>query len=744
MAAPSHSHITLTIEGMSCAACSTRLEASLQKLPGVQEAHVNLTTEKATITGTASINELISAIEATGFTASLTEAKTSFQAETERKERHRKARRILQRDLIISASLWGVIMLLPMGLKMAHALPAYLSPYLQWGLATVALLGPGRRFYQTGIPALIKRSPNMQSLVAIGTLAAYFYSSLVTFFPAILPEATRHLYFEAAIGIITLVLLGRVLEVHAKGKTSAALEALTKLQPQEAHVQRDGMLIDLPIEQIQPGDILTIRPGERIPLDGCILSGESHIDESMITGEPLPVFRTVGETIIGGTINQEGALSCKATAIGADTMLARIITMVEQAQNGKLPIQSLVDKVTLWFVPAIIALAAITFLFWLLLGPAPSFSYALVNAIAVLIAACPCAMGLATPTAIMVGTGKGAELGILLRKGEALQTLEATRIVAFDKTGTLTEGRPHLTDFHIFTPQNRSALLALIASVERHSEHPLAHAIIQKAEAQKLPSCSISHFRAITGMGVEAYDEEGASIHIGNAAFMQTLSLTNTVATALANTLSTQGRTPIYVAYKGEIAALLAISDPLRPSAKQTISALKSRGIRTALITGDVTPTARYIAEQAGVEDVIAELLPHEKSEAVQKLQQRHGPLTFVGDGINDAPALAQADTGIAICHGTDIAIEAADIVLTSETLMSIPHAISLSRSTLSIIRQNLFWAFAYNIILIPLAAGILYPATHLLLSPLWAAGAMALSSVFVLSNTLRLRHFSP
>ncbi|MBA5728000.1 heavy metal translocating P-type ATPase [Bombella mellum] len=740
------SPVQLRIDGMSCASCSTRVEKTLQDVMGVRTASVSLATGTAHVTGTAAHQTLIEAIERIGFAATLLEQENGPEAMRDRQERLRQSMSLQWRDLKIAALLWFIIMLMTMG----HGLglvPPRLQPFIQWGCASVALLGPGRRFFRNGIPTLLRSAPNMNSLVALGTGAAYLYSSLAVFFPSLLPEGTRNLYFDTVLGILTLVLLGRLMEARAKGRTSTALEKLVHLQPQKAHLLTgDGDRI-VPVSDVKPGDTLLVRPGERVPLDGLILEGESHLDESLLTGEPLPVRRMTGDTVIGGTINQEGVLTIRATATGADTMLARIVSMVAQAQGSKLPIQSLVDRVTLWFVPTIILLAVLTFILWLWLGPAPSLGHAVVNAIAVLIAACPCAMGLATPTAIMVGTGTAAEMGLLFRRGEVLQTLEKTRLVAFDKTGTMTCGQPRLTDFFLLDGTTcpdpdmaENHLLALAAATERQSDHPVARAIIRAAEDRDLPAVRTGHARIIAGLGIEAQDDEGHDINIGSHAYMKTLGLYNAEANRLAGAFSQKGTSPLFMAHRGKLVALMGIADPIRPSAVRAVAALRAQNIHTAMITGDIETTARHIANLAGIEKVIAHVMPHEKSQAVETLREEHGSVAFVGDGINDAPALARADTGLAVSHGTDIAIEAADLVLTGENLMGVPNAIALSRATMTIIRQNLFWAFAYNIVLIPVAAGLLYPFTGTLLSPALAAGAMALSSVFVLSNTLRLR----
>jgi heavy metal translocating P-type ATPase len=616
------------------------------------------------------------------------------------------------------------------------------SWYLQFALTSAVLFGPGLRFYRKGIPALARLAPDMNSLVALGTAAAYGYSLVATFAPGALPSGTTFVYYEAAAVIVTLILLGRWLEARAKGRTSRAISRLVGLQPKTAHVVRAGMATDVPVADVRPGDLIEVRPGEQVPVDGTVTEGASWIDESMLSGEPLPVEKAIGSPVTGGTVNQTGAFTFQATAVGDATMLAQVIRMVEAAQGGKLPIQALVDKVTLWFVPAVMALAALTFIVWLIFGPDPALTFALVNAVAVLIIACPCAMGLATPTSIMVGTGRAAELGILFRKGEALQGLQRVKVVALDKTGTLTEGKPQLTDLELAAGFQRAEVLAAVAAVEAKSEHPVARAIVAAAKAEGLPRPDLTDFTSVTGFGVTG-TANGQAIAVGADRFMAKLGIDVGPFAAIAARLGDEGKSPLYAAMGGKLAAVLAVADPIKASTPQAIRALQDLGLKVAMITGDNARTASAIARQLGIDEVVAEVLPDGKVAAVRRLKS-FGPVAFVGDGINDAPALAEADLGLAVSSGTDIAIEAADVVLMTGRLTAIPDAIALSRATMGNIRQNLFWAFAYNAALIPVAAGVLWPSFGILLSPIFAASAMALSSVFVLANALRLRRFAP
>jgi heavy metal translocating P-type ATPase len=741
--------VDLAIEGMTCASCVARVERALSAVPGVASASVNLATERATVTGTADTALLQRAVEAAGYGGRLVRPSAAGDAEgVARKEAEEG---LLRRDLTIAAALSLPVFALEMGSHLfapihhliMNTIGMQTSWVLQFVLTTLVLLGPGRRFYLKGYPALWRLAPDMNSLVAVGTTAAFAYSVVATFLPGLLPSGTVNVYYEAAAVIVTLILLGRFLEARAKGRTSQAISRLISLQPPMARVRRGDTVVEVPIAEVRKGDLLDLRPGERVPVDGEVTAGDSWIDESMITGEPAPVAKAAGASVTGGTVNQTGALTFRATAVGEATMLAQIIRMVEAAQGGKLPIQGLVDRITLWFVPVVMGLAALTFAIWLILGPDPALTFGLVNAVAVLIIACPCAMGLATPTSIMVGTGRGAELGVLFRKGEALQALQSVRVVALDKTGTLTAGKPALTDLILAPGFDRAEVLALVATVEARSEHPIARAIVTAAEAEGVSLPVVSGFASETGFGVTAM-AGGVPVQIGADRYMARLGLEVALFAEDAERMGAEGKSPLYAAIGGRLAAMMAVADPIKPTTPAAILALHELGLKVAMITGDNARTAQAIARQLGIDVVVAEVLPGGKVEAIQRLRRDHGPLAFVGDGINDAPALAEADVGLAIGTGTDIAIEAADVVLMSGRLTGVPDAIALSRATMGNIRQNLFWAFVYNAALIPVAAGVLYPAFGILLSPVFAAAAMALSSVFVLGNALRLRRFQP
>ncbi|WP_187788202.1 MULTISPECIES: heavy metal translocating P-type ATPase [unclassified Salmonella] len=741
--------VELAVEGMTCASCVGRVEKALKAVPGVTEATVNLATERATVRGVAAAQDLIAAIEKVGYEASPVD--TGAHADEEAVEKKDAERAKLKRDLTLAAVLALPVFVLEMGSHMIPGMHEWVAAtigiqqswYLQFVLTLLVLAIPGWRFYEKGFPALFRLGPDMNSLVAVGTAAAFGYSMVATFAPGLLPAGTVNVYYEAAAVIVALILLGRFLEARAKGRTSEATKRLVGLQAREAHVLRDGSIVDIPINDVALGDIVEVRPGERVPVDGEVTEGRSFVDESMITGEPIPVEKTQGSTVVGGTVNQKGALTLRATAVGGQTMLAQIIRMVEQAQGSKLPIQAVVDKVTLWFVPAVMLAAVLTFLVWLVFGPSPALSFALVNAVAVLIIACPCAMGLATPTSIMVGTGRGAEMGVLFRKGEALQLLKDAKVVAVDKTGTLTEGRPVLTDLEIAEGFDRSQVLAKVAAVESRSEHPIARAIVESAVEGGIALPTMTDFDSVTGMGVRA-TVNGARVEVGADRFMRELGLDVGAFAGTAERLGNEGKSPLYAAIEGRLAAIIAVADPIKSSTPTAIAALHQLGLKVAMITGDNARTAQAIARQLGIDEVVAEVLPAGKVEAVRRLKASHGQITYVGDGINDAPALAEADVGLAIGTGTDVAVESADVVLMSGNLQGVPNAIALSKATIGNIRQNLFWAFGYNTALIPVAAGVLYPAYGLLLSPIFAAGAMAVSSVFVLGNALRLRRFQP
>jgi heavy metal translocating P-type ATPase len=657
----------------------------------------------------------------------------------------------LRRMTLVAAVFTLPVFILEMGSHLIPALHSWIMNSLgmgvNWGiqfvLTTVVLAWPGRQFYLKGFPALFKGAPDMNSLVALGSSAAWGFSTVALFAPSLLPDGTRVVYFEAAAVIVTLILLGRFLEARAKGRTGQAIRKLVGLRAKTAQVERDGQLVELPVDDIVVGDLIQARPGEKIAVDGVVVKGASYVDESMITGEPIPVEKLADAEVVGGTINGSGALMFRATKVGGDTMLAQIIRMVEEAQGAKLPIQDLVNRITLWFVPAVMGVAALTFLTWLLVGPDPALSFALVAAVAVLIIACPCAMGLATPTSIMVGTGRAAELGVLFRRGDALQTLNDVTTVALDKTGTLTEGHPELTDLTITKGFEEADVLRLVASVEAMSEHPIAAAIVQHAKQNGLALASIDDFSSITGFGVSAVIE-GRKVFVGADRLMSREGIDLDAVKSVGETLGKEGKTPLFAAIDGQLAAVIAVSDPIKASTAEAIGTLHDLGLKVAMITGDNEATAQAIAAKLGIDEVVAEVLPEGKVAAIERLQTGGSKVAFVGDGINDAPALARADVGIAIGTGTDVAIESADVVLMSGDLKGVVNALHISQRTMRNIRQNLFWAFGYNALLIPVAAGVFYPVAGLMLSPALAAGAMALSSVFVLSNALRLRWVAP
>lgn len=739
----------LAISGMTCASCVSRVERVLKKQPGVVAANVNLATERANVSynpDEVSADALAQAVTRAGY-----ETRPMEAMDHAGHHHHDEDVQSLTRDFIIAAVLTLPLFILAMAPEFFMPLQDYLDQHIgmqtlriiECALASIVLFGPGWRFYATGVPALLHAAPDMNALVALGTFAAWSYSVVATFAPEIFPAGTAQVYFEAAAVIVTLILLGRLLEARAKGAAGAAIERLLGLAPETAHVLRDGTPVDVPLSAVVPGDLVLIRPGERVPLDGEVTDGASFVDQSMLTGEAEPVRKAVGDEVVGGTINTSGSLTVKVTKVGADTVLARIIKMVEQAQGAKLPIQALVDKVTGWFVPAVIGIAVLTFIVWLVAGPQPSFSYAIVNMVAVLIIACPCAMGLATPVSIMVGTGRGAELGILFRQGAALQNLRDVGVIAFDKTGTLTKGHPELTDLSVAAGFTENEVLALAAAVEMNSEHPVGKAIVEAAKARGLALPKVEAFEAIAGFGVTA--QAGAKkVALGADRFMAKLGVDIAPFAETAARLANDGKSPLFAAIDGRLAGVLAVADPVKPSAAKAIAALKAQGLRCAMISGDRKATAEAIARSIGIETVIAEVLPDGKVAALESLRAGRRKLAFVGDGINDAPALAAADVGIAVGTGTDVAIESADVVLMSGELDAVVSAVALSRATLKNIAQNLVWAFGYNVVLIPVAAGVLYPAFHILLSPMLGAGAMAFSSVFVVTNALRLKRFRP
>ncbi|MDI5984226.1 heavy metal translocating P-type ATPase [Halomonas sp. M4R5S39] len=744
--------LELTVKGMSCASCVGRVERKLAGVPGVLDASVNLATSTATLKVIAEAvtpQALIEAVQAAGYDA---EAASDAPDRSDR-EREAREREIseLKRAVTIAGVFTLPLFVLEMGSHFIPGLHHWLQMsmgqqnlfYLFFVLASIVQFGPGLRFYQKGWPALMRGGPDMNSLVMLGTSAAWGYSVVATFLPQVLPAGTVNVYFEASAVIILLILVGRYFEAIAKGRTSEAIKALMKLQAKTARVVRDGQEMEIGIDEVRQGDVVLVRPGEKVPVDGQVIDGSSFVDESMITGEPVPVRKEAGVDVVGGTINKVGSFTFEATKVGADTLLAQIVRMVEQAQGSKLPIQAMVDKVTNYFVPAVIAAALVTVGIWLIFGPAPALTFALVNGVAVLIIACPCAMGLATPTSIMVGTGKAAKMGVLFRKGEALQSLRDAKVIALDKTGTLTRGRPELTDLVVANDVDEADTLRLVASVERQSEHPIAEAIVNAAKARGLEPATTQDFEAIPGFGVAA-QVDGHRVDVGADRYMRKLGLDVEVFAKTAHRLADEGKSPLYAAIDGRLAAIIAVADPIKESTPAAIRALHAEGLQVAMITGDNRRTAEAIARRLGIDKVVAEVLPDGKVDAVKSLQAEGGLVAFVGDGINDAPALAQADVGIAIGTGTDIAIESAEVVLMSGDLRNVPNAIALSRATIRNIKQNLFWAFAYNTVLIPVAAGALFPAFGILLSPIFAAVAMAASSICVLTNALRLKGFRP
>lgn len=729
--------LRLEIDGMSCASCVGRVERALLSAGGVTHAQVNLATKTAAVRlsgAKITADEVIAVIDQAGYPARPLRSQSMQDARLDDELRE------TTRRLRIAVLLTLPVLVLAMGW---HVVPAWAdvlnsraSWLVQFVLTTIVLIWPGRAFYTKGVPALLKAAPDMNTLVAIGTAAAWAFSTVALFARHLLPPAAVGVYFEAAAVIVTLILLGHKLEASAKGRTGDAVRKLIGLRPKNARILRGRQTVDIDVDDIIVGDLLQIRPGERLPADGIVEDGQSYVDEAMLTGEPVPVLKSIGLRVTGGTINGSGALTVRAEKVGADTALAQIITMVQDAQGARLPVQDIVTKITMWFVPAVLCIAALTILCWLVFGPDPALGFALVTGVSVLIVACPCAMGLATPMSIMVGTGRAADLGVLFRKGDALQALQGVRTVAFDKTGTLTIGRPELTTFHVTEGFVAHDVIAKIISVEVLSEHPIAQAVVAYGKAQGAVALVASDFVAITGRGAQGY-VDGTLVCIGGAQMMADLGVGIDGFEHRADAAAALGHSVFYGAIDGQVACLLAVSDPIKPAAKPTVAALHAMGLKTVLISGDTQAAARAVAAQIGILNVVADVLPAGKVAALDVLQ---GPVAFVGDGINDAPALAHASVGIAIGTGTDVAIESADVVLVSGDISAVGQAFAISRATLRNIRQNLFWAFAYNAALIPIAAGLFYPVFGVLLSPMLAAGAMALSSVFVVTNALRLR----
>lgn len=744
--------ISLSIRGMSCASCVSRVERALSQLDGVLQVSVNLATEKANVQflhGVVSLADFQQTVQEAGYDVLLISG-----ADIEMLLGREKALKEGDFNRLKRRFIWGIILLVPvlalaswkmMGLSSLFLFGYDFNYYLQFLFQTPLQFWIGWPFYSGAWKRLKQKSADMNTLIAMGTSAAYFYSVLATFFPHFFvgEELKADVYYDTAGTIIVLILLGRLLEARAKGQTSEAIKRLMGLQAKTARVIRHGQEKDIPIEEVIIGDTVVVRPGEKIPVDGIIKEGYSAVDESMVTGEALPVEKGPDQEVIGGTINKTGMFKFEATKVGKDTMLARIIKMVEEAQGSKPPIARLADIIAAYFVPAVMGVAVITFIIWFFWGPYPRLNYALLNFVAVLIIACPCALGLATPTSIMVGTGKGAENGILIRSGEALETAYKLTTIVLDKTGTLTRGQPSVTDIIPLDDFKREEILRYAASAERGSEHPLGEAIVAQAKEENIQFVDLTDFKSLTGLGIEAF-LDGQYILLGNMRLMKERGLFNEELEKIGAEFSNQGKTLMFVALNNKIAGLIAVADTLKENSKEAVETLHKLKLEVVMITGDNHKTAAAIAHQIGIDRILAEVLPADKAGEIKKLQTGGKKVGMVGDGINDAPALAQADVGIAIGTGTDVAMESADITLISGDLRGVVTAIALSKATIKNIKQNLFWAFAYNTLLIPIAAGILYPFFGLLLNPMLAAAAMALSSVTVVSNALRLRRFRP
>lgn len=734
---------TISIGGMSCAACVRRVERALLSVPGVKDATVNLATSKATIihvpSGATAV-ELKETLDAAGY-------QLLGVAEDAGSDPIEAARQKEQQDLKVKLAVGFVLTALIHAGSAPHFFPVLAEiPHHQilvalFIMATPAVFWVGDRFFIGAWKAAKQHTTDMNTLVAVGALSAYLYSSLVTFFPQFFAAAgiTPHVYFDGAAMIVTLILLGRFLEARAKGKTSLAIKRLMGLKPKTARVVKDGREIDIPIDMVATDDVIVVRPGEKIPTDGVVISGASTVDESMLTGESIPVGKEAGSEVFGATINKSGSFNFRATKVGAETALAQIIRLVEEAQGSKAPIQRLVDKVASVFVPVVFAIAVLTFIVWYFLVPDAVFSRALLNFVSVLIIACPCAMGLATPTAVMVGTGMGAEKGILIKGGESLEKAYKLNTVVFDKTGTLTKGEPEVTDILPATDTNGKDLLEIAVSIEAVSEHPLASAIIAKGRAEGAVVQSVEGFEALSGLGVKG-SIGGKSVLLGNLRLMEQEGMSMNGLDSKAKALSDQGKTVVFVARDGQVQGLVGLLDGPRESANETVQLLKRMGLDVVMITGDNAKTAQAVAQAVGIDKVLSEVLPGDKAAEIRRLQSEGRVVAMVGDGINDAPALTAADIGIAIGAGTDVAIESSDITLIQSDLRLVPSAIRLSFQTMKVIKQNLFWAFFYNTMGIPIAAGVLYPSFGILLNPVFAAAAMALSSVSVVSNSLRLR----
>ena len=734
---------TYPIKGMHCASCVRIIERSLTRVPGISSAVANLATEKATVTFDPDIckeDQIVSAVANVGYKVAKEENLVSQD-----QEKIEKAKELakLKNKVLVSLFL-GAIILWGSFPGLISTAPALLKNfYFQLLLATPVQFWAGWEFYKATIPALKHRTANMDTLVALGTTVAYLYSAFVTFLPKVVMDLGIEAmpYFDVATIVIGLILLGRYFEAKAKAGTSEAIKKLIGLQAKTARVIKNGKEIDIPIDQVAIGNEIRVRPGEKIPVDGLILSGESSIDESMVTGESIPVDKAKGDIVIGSTINKSGTFTYKATKVGQDTMLAQIIKLVQEAQGSKAPIQRLADLISSYFVPVVIMLAIATFVVWYVIGPNPALLFALLNTVAVLVIACPCAMGLATPTAIMVGTGLGAEKGILIKDAESLEIAHKVNTIIFDKTGTLTKGKPEVTDVIPVNKNDQKELLTVAASIEKGSEHSLAEAIVKKAEDQKLKLEPVTKFKAVSGQGVEGIVGK-EQIVFGNRKIMDRENISVTSSLKQIEKLESEGKTVMMMGINKKLFGLIAVADTIKESAEAGVKLLQKKGIEVIMITGDNARTAKAIASNLGIKRILSEVMPGQKEAEVRKIQSEGKVVAMVGDGINDAPALAAADVGIAMGTGTDVAIEAADITLINKDLRSVALAIDLSKKTMRTIKMNLFWAFAYNALLIPVAMGVLFPFFGLLLSPIFASVAMASSSISVVSNSLLLKRF--
>ncbi len=740
--------VLLPIQGMTCASCVNKVQKALNAVKGVVHADVNFATERASveyIPAEVTIRDLKKAVEEAGY--QVLEVREEDIVEKERLAREAELSR-LKLKFILGAILLAPILLLMYGapyLERWLGLPQGVNFFLQFLLATPVQFWAGWQFYVGFWKATKHKTSDMNTLIAVGTSAAYLYSLIVTFVPhrIMVKGLMMDVYFDTSAAIIVLILLGRFLEARAKGKTSEAIKKLIGLQPKTARVLRNGNEADIPIEEVVSGDRILVRPGEKIPVDGVVKEGYSFVDESMVTGESLPVEKKTGDPVIGATMNKTGTFKFEATKVGKDTVLAQIVRLVQEAQGSKPPIARMVDVIASYFVPVVISIAIVTFIVWYLFGPHPALTYAFLNFVAVLIIACPCALGLATPTSIMVGTGKGAENGILIRGAEALEIAHQLNTIVLDKTGTLTKGEPSVTDVIESGKFTKKEILTFAASAEKGSEHPLGEAIVKKAREEGLNLLVAKDFEAIAGQGIEAA-LDSKRILLGNLRLMEERKVFLNGLLEKAEQLSNEGKTPMFLAVEGEVAGIIAVADTLKENSKKAVEAFHRMGLEVVMLTGDNQRTAKAIANQIGVDRVLAEVLPEMKAEEVRRLQSEGKKVGMVGDGINDAPALAQADVGIAIGTGTDVAMESSDITLIGGDLRGVVTAIALSKATIRNIKQNLFWAFAYNTVLIPVAAGVLFPFFGILLNPIFAAGAMAISSVTVVSNALRLRGFKP